>query len=168
MSKTLKKMTLLLTFMFCIFALVGCGEDPETEAIGVNAAEYELRETLEGTRWQFYESTRNGIELVALDFTDHWRDEEDSELSYDVALTLGIIFSDEDPTFTFLHMRVYTESEPTLVTIFGYNVHGQEVRIYEEEPITIVGDVLHIGTTSFYAQGSDALSENMNQALGGN
>ena len=152
-----KKIVTTALLVMAIIILSGCGDDS-------NEAEDELRESLEDTRWEFWENTGNGMFLMALSFTDNWRDEE-SVLGHDVSLTMAIM--GDDPDFYFLYMRVYAEEDPILVTIFGHDVHDQEVQIFEEEPITIRGDVLHIGNDRFYQDGSDALEDHRMDVISG-
>jgi len=152
-----KKIVTTALLVMAIIILGGCGDDS-------NVAEEELRESLEETRWEFWENTSNGMFLMALNFTDNWRDEE-SVLGHDVSLTMAIM--GDDPDFYFLYMRVYAEEDPISVTIFGRDVHDQEVQIFEEEPITIRGDVLHIGNDRFYRDGSDALEDHRMEVISG-
>jgi len=154
----LKKIVTTALLVVTIIGLGGCGSDDS------NVAENELRESLEDSRWEFWENTGSGMFLMALNFTDNWRD-EDAVLGHDVSLTMAIM--GEDPDFHFLYMRVYAEEEPISVTIFGHDVHDQEVKIFEEEPITIRGDVLHIGNDRFYQDGSDALEEHRMDVISG-
>ena len=63
-------------------------------------------------------------------------------------------------------MRIDTSSEPTLITIFGHNVHKEEVNIFEEVPLTVIGETLHIGTTSFFLSNSEAAKQNRNEIIG--
>lgn|GEM_PF-6601985 len=156
MSK-LKKITMLLLLAITVFTLTACGGNDGS------AIEEELRAELEGT-WMVWVSLD---ELIMLNFPDNWRNDE-TALTHDVAITMSQP-GDDGPSINFLYMRFYTEEDPVIVTIYGHDVHDREVNIFDEEPLTIRGDVLHLGEMRFYREDSDALNDHMMDIVtGGN
>lgn len=156
MNKFKPIMTMIL--FIAITVLVGCDSNHS------NVTENELRASLEG-RWEFWEPTEIGLLLTTLNFTDNWRDEE-AMLDHDVALTIGGLSG--EPSIHFLYIRFYTAHDPPLVTLYGYNEHHEEVEIFDEEPLIISGDILHIGAHTFYLADSAALEEHIVDVLSGN
>ena len=152
-----KKVATMILFIAVMSVLIGCDSNHS------RMTEDELREALEG-RWEFWEPTEIGLLLTTLNFTDSWRDEEDV-IGPDVALTIGGLTG--EPNIHFLYMRVYTNHEPPLVTIYGYSDEHGEVEIFDEAPVTIAGDVLRIGDHTFYAADSEALEEHIVDVLTG-
>jgi len=142
-----KKIFLFSCFTVLALLMIGCTNESQR-------IENQLREDVEGT-WVRFDS---GGVITMLDFNDNWAN-DDTVLNHDVVFTMSQ--DTGSPSINFLYMRVYTEGEPVRITIFGHDVHNQEVAIFEEEPLTIRGDVLHLGDMTFYRQDSDALNENM-------
>ena len=154
----LKQVLALALLLATTNVLVGCDDTRTT------ITEDELRTSLIG-RWEFWEVTEIGLFLTTLNFTDNWHNDY-VDLDHDVVLTIGGLSG--EPNIHFLYMRFYLEEDEPLVTIYGYGSQHEEVKIFDEQPITVSEEVLHIGEHTFYLTDSTALEDHIVDVLSGN
>lgn len=155
----MKKIMLFTATVFSLVVLIGCGEsDAEIAQREAEERAEEIWESLDETSWvEFVPSCTSDTTIIMMSF---FTSEVDGERKGTFAMT-----ADDGPSVVTTNVRLYTEDEPSRITIFGNNVHGEEVHFYYYEPVTLRGDELHIGSAVYYREGTNAAEDRMHEAV---
>lgn len=146
----MKKIILFMVAVFGLVIFTGCGNNEAEERAA------EIWAALDETSWIEYLPSCGDVTIIMLSF--HYS--ETTGRSGTFGMGTG-----ENPTIATVNVRLYTEDQPSRITIFGTDVHGEEVHFYYNEPVTIRGDELHIGDATYFRNGTNAADDRMHESI---